>query len=220
MTAGITLVSVSAFAVLQGVNKSAAQKWEARGFLVKREGKVWVEASDRNLEHSGLGRFSSLRTGGRPPPATGHQTDHLVVEQVAGPVVATEVPRDASGNVDLDDPQAQKTLTAFVEQLLTGNYADLMTAAAVKENALALKRVLEARREAGRLIDLETAERVLFEAARHARDAWLNFPTRVGPIMAAEIGADSEKLVEALSAHVHRQLSDLGEPEADWTGEA
>ena len=44
----------------------------------------------------------------------------------------------------------------------------------------------------------------------------MNFPTRVGPVLAAELGLESDKVVEALTVHVHQQLNDLGEPEADF----
>ncbi|QCQ97739.1 hypothetical protein [Brevundimonas sp. SGAir0440] len=57
----ITLASRPAFAKLHGVSKAAVQKWEARGAVVVVDGKISVEASDRLLMHSGLGRFS-----GRP----------------------------------------------------------------------------------------------------------------------------------------------------------
>ena len=203
----MALLSVAAYAKTHNVSKAAAQKWEARGLLVKREGKVFVEASDKNLEFSGLGRFSAA-TGSPRPPATGNP----VAVEVAAPAVA----RDDAGEIDFTAPATIKSLTEFAEGLLTGKLYDLMTAEIVRANALALTRVLNARREAGMLIDLETAEKILFEQARESREAWLNFPTRVAPMMAGELGVDQDRLVEVLSAHVHEQLSDIGDPEAKF----
>lgn len=107
-------------------------------------------------------------------------------------------------------------LDDFVSQLLSGKFASRIQAERVKENALALKHLLEARRRAGELVDIDTAKGALFEAARTQRDAWLNFPTRIGPLMAADLSVEPEPLIEALTAHVHKQLSDLGEPAIDF----
>ena len=76
--------------------------------------------------------------------------------------------------------------------------------------------MIAARREAGQVVEVEVAAQVLFEEARSARDAWLNFPSRVGAMLAAEVGVEAEKLIEALTAHVHRQLEDIGEPDVDF----
>ena len=196
-----TLVSRAAYARLHGKSPQAAGKWEAKGCMVFIDGKVHVEASDQRMMMAALGRYASPST----EPAK-HQSTASTVNRVQ----AVDGER---GPVDLSDPKTLQTLNAFVEQLLTGQYADAATAATVKENALALKHVLAARREAGELIDLETAERTLFEAARTTREAWMNFPTRTGPLIAAELGIDSDRLVEVLASHVHQQLADIGKPE-------
>ena len=208
MTGPPTLLSVAAFARTHGVSKAAAQKWEAKGYLVKREGKVWAEGSDRNLEHSGLGRFGEVAVQRQPEAAT-----RLPVAAV---VAAPEVARDDAGAIDFEEPETVRSLDAFVEQLLGGDYADAMTADTVKANALALTRLLEARKAAGQLIEVEVAEQVIFEEFRAARDAWLNFPARIGATLASELGVDADRLIEGLSAHVQQQLEDLGEPEPDF----
>jgi len=64
----------------------------------------------------------------------------------------------------------------------------------------------------GELIEMEHAERVFFEAFRNARDAWLNWPSRVSPLIAAAIGTPIDPLIAALDEHVHQQLADLAEP--------
>jgi hypothetical protein len=108
-------------------------------------------------------------------------------------------------------------IEGFLDNVLAGTYADTATAERVKENALAAKHLLAARRDAGHLVEIEVAEAVLFETQRSQRDAWMNFPTRIGPLLAAELGMEADKVVEALTVHVHQQLDDLGDPEADFT---
>ncbi len=108
---------------------------------------------------------------------------------------------------------------SFLDNVLAGTYADTATAERVKENALAAKHLLAARRDAGHLIEIGKAEDVLFETQRGQRDAWMNFPTRIGPLLAAELGLEADKVVEALTIHVHQQLVDLGDPEADFVAQ-
>ncbi len=105
----------------------------------------------------------------------------------------------------------------FLNNVLAGTYADTATAERVKENALAAKHLLAARKDAGNLVEIEAAEKVLFETQRAQRDAWLNFPTRIGPLLAAELGLEADKVVEALTVHVQQQLEDLGEPDAEFS---
>ena len=130
------------------------------------------------------------------------------VEQVSAAVSA---PLDVSAeSLDPDE------LAGFLRNLLKGKYAKQADAERIKENSLAGIRVLELQQKAGALVDLSTAETVLFETFRAYRDAWLNWPIRVGALMAAELKMEPEPLVGALTKYVHQQLSDLGEPEADF----
>lgn len=106
--------------------------------------------------------------------------------------------------------------TDFIAEVLAGRYFDVAMAERVKENGLAAKNLLAARKEAGDVVDLEVAEAVLFEQARAFRDAWQNWPNRVAPLIAAKLGIAVDPVLEALNEHVHQQLSDLGEPEGDF----
>jgi hypothetical protein len=196
-----TLVSKAGYAKLHGKSPQAAAKWETKGALVFRDGKVLVEASDQNMQHAGLGRFAIASTA----PTTGASTiNHQ------GP--STEPLVDGAGI----DPTDDEALEGFAEALLAGRYATLIVANQVKENALALKRLLEAKREAGRLVEIEVAEQVIFEEFRAARDAWANFPSRIGALLAAELGVDADLMIEGLTTHVQRHLEELGEPEPDF----
>ncbi|MEX3896366.1 hypothetical protein [Paraburkholderia sp. BR10954] len=70
--------------------------------------------------------------------------------------------------------------------------AELAAATLEKEKALAALRTLELEQKSGALIQLDVAQRVMFEAARTERDAWLNWPARVSPHLAASLGVDTE----------------------------
>ena len=106
----------------------------------------------------------------------------------------------------------------LIRRMLSGEVLSLVDAERMKANGLALRQFVNARLAAGALVEIELAERVMFEEARKGRDAWLGFASRVGPLMAADLDVAPDKVVEALTAHVHDQLADLGEPELDFTG--
>jgi hypothetical protein len=90
----------------------------------------------------------------------------------------------------------------------------------IKENYLALLKKLEYEQKEGSLVEIGVAGQVLFEASRAARDTWLNWPSRVGPLVAADLGLEADRVTEVLTGYVHEQIDQLGEPEADFTGKA
>ena len=198
----MALVSLAAYGAQHGVSKQAAAKWKARGPLVIRDDKVDVERSDQRMLGAGAGRFK------------GGGSTHDNRQPVVPPVVALDVVQAA--DVLTDELDALPQLEAFIERLLGGGYSSLLEAQTVKENALALIRVLEARRKSGALVELQVAKAAMFEAGRQMRDAWLGFPSRVAPLMAADLSAEVDPVREALSLHVNQQLADLGEPNADF----
>jgi hypothetical protein len=89
----------------------------------------------------------------------------------------------------------------------------------IKENYLALLKKLEFEQKEGSLVEMDVAVRVLFEASRAARDSWLNWPSRVGPLVAADLGLEADRVTEVLTGYVHQQIAQLGEPSADFTGQ-
>ena len=203
----MALVSVSAYARLHGVTKGAAQKWQARGLLKFVDGKVETEASDRSLLHAGLGRFAPGGMGSRSDAATGSR---VAAEQVAEDrdVLVGELLSAADEHGEI-----APALIRFANGLATGDVVNLIEAQTYKENGLALLRILDARKRANELVEMADAEAVLFEMFRLQRDAWLNFPSRSGPIIAADLGLDPDRVVEVLTSHVHQHLADLGEPD-------
>lgn len=202
----MTLASVAGYGKLHGVSKAAAQKWQARGLLRFKDGKVDVEASDQSLAHAGVGRFADAATKDR---RTAPKAATEVAKPVAG--LSKAMVGDLEEAAAQGDEQARLVLD-FMAGLQEGRAVDLITAQTIKENALAAIRMIEARKRSGEVVEMADAEAVFFEVFRQHRDAWLNFPSRVGPLIAADLGVAPESVVEVLTAHVHQHLTDLGEP--------
>jgi hypothetical protein len=87
----------------------------------------------------------------------------------------------------------------------------------VKENYLAMLRRLEYEEKSGSLIELTLAEAVILDIFRAQRDAWLNWPMRIGPLLAADLDCEVELVTNTLTAYVHKHIAEHGEPETDFT---
>ncbi|RSU46333.1 hypothetical protein [Sphingomonas sp. S-NIH.Pt15_0812] len=215
----MTLMSLTAFAATHGTSRQAASKWKAKGFLKLRGDQVDVEASDQRLRDAGLGRFKAEAAGAQPPPATAPR-NRRAVAGATGRAVAAVVDevvadlRDAAEEGEIDEGIAGD----FIQQLLAGQFQSKANAGTIKENALALKHWLGAQREAEQLVEVEVAVAVIFDDRRAARDAWMAFPARFAPLLAADLDIDGATLAEALKPYVHQQLDELGEPDLDFSG--
>ncbi|HHH1655682.1 TPA: hypothetical protein ACPZS8_001918 [Yersinia enterocolitica] len=111
---------------------------------------------------------------------------------------------------DLDD-STDETIKEIM--LANGVEWSREEASRVKENYLALLTKLEFEKEDGQLVELTAAEDILFSAFREQRDAWMNWPSRVAPLMAADLDVPADRMTEVLLAYVHKHISGLGEPE-------
>jgi hypothetical protein len=120
--------------------------------------------------------------------------------------------KDTTASVDEALRLFEQQAAAVSERVLNGaSYAD---AVRIKENYLALLRQLEYSIKSGAVIELAAAEETAFELFRSVRDAWLNWPARVAPLVAADLDfEDVDRLGTVLNAHVHEQLAMLGEPQ-------
>ena len=189
----------SEFATLHGVSRKTVTKWKERGWLVFAGDEVDVEASNKLLKR--------YRRDGVP----------AVTEPAAkAPRGKRQPVTQAAKGVTLE---AGESAGDAAKQILSGNVElmDFDEARCFKENYLGLMAQLEYERKSGSLVELDTATAILFEEFRAQRDAWLNWPTRVGPILAADLGVEADRVVEALTAHVHKQIAQLGEPEANFS---
>jgi chromosomal replication initiation ATPase DnaA len=198
------LLSVSAYAATHGASKQAAAKWKARGLLVLSGALVDVAASDAKMKTAAMGRFKIAKPG-----AAKHQPKVRAVDApLVDPVVA-----GAGEEVD------EAALGQFAEQLLQGQFASIAIATQVKENALALKHLVAARIAAGAVVEIEVAETVLFEMARQQRDAWMNWPSQIAPLLATDLDLEADRVLEALTQYVQQHLQQLGEPKPDFNVE-
>lgn len=202
------LLSVSAYAATHGASKQAAAKWKIRDALVFSGALVDVEASDKKMKSTRLGRFKPTTGRKSRAPAKRQLKVNPVDAEVVDPVVAGE-----GEEVD------EEALEQFAEQLLDGRFATFDRAAQVKENALALKHLVAARKAAGAVVETEIAENVIFEMARGQRDAWLNWPSQIAPLLAADLGLEAEKVLEAITPYVQQHLDQLGDPSFDLLAE-
>ncbi|MCT8345432.1 MULTISPECIES: hypothetical protein [Photorhabdus] len=109
----------------------------------------------------------------------------------------------------------KETTIDTVKEIMIATGAEMSReeASRVKENYLALLTKLEYEKEDGLLVEMTVAEAVLFSAFREQRDAWMNWPSRVAPLMAADLDVPADRMTEVLIEHVHKHISGLGEPE-------
>lgn len=215
----MALVSQAAFAGMHDVSRKTVTKWKSQGRVVLDGDKVDVDKSDALLRDGGLGRFGERKRPSGPtekPKATPERKRAGLSPADARP--ASHPKNDTGPLPDLD--KILDDADAYIQAVTTGDYASQAQAERIKENALALKHVLDVRERAGLLVEMAIAEKVLFELARADRDAWLNWPARIGPLLAAELGIEADRVTNALEAHVRKHLDDLGEPEPDFSGES
>jgi hypothetical protein len=118
---------------------------------------------------------------------------------------------DALGETLPADP---RELSAFLTDLAAGKFATQTDADRIKSNALAGLRVLEYRRKAGELIELDAATTAFFEAARATRDALMRWPGDVAPTIAMDLHiADVDAVARVLGEHVRKLLAGLAGPD-------
>jgi hypothetical protein len=63
----------------------------------------------------------------------------------------------------------------------------------------------------GALLDRQTTLAQFFTAVRAMRDAWLAWPARIGPELAADLNVEPTRLMIALEVYVRRQLEELAD---------
>lgn len=198
MSADANFVAIREFARLDGCDDALVRRAIKQGKLrVSEDGKV-------DASQAGTGWRKANRKA-----ATG--ADKGADKPKKSAPKAADTVSSAMALAELGDED-------FIAAVLAGRFAITGAAEMVKENALAGKHLLAMRRDAGDVIDLEVAEAVLFEQARQFRDAWMNWPVRAGPLIAAELGVSADPVVETLNKHVQQLLNDLGEPDPEFAG--
>lgn len=189
----------SDFARLHGVSRKTVTMWKSRGWLILSGDDIDVEASNAQLE-------KYRKTVIRPDKEKTAAKARTKIASV--PSVSKEDRED-------DDVSLESIARDFI--LENGADLSLDEARRVKENYLALLTKLEFKQKDDQLIEMTVAEEVLFNAFRQQRDAWLNWPSRVAPLMAADLDVPADRMTEVLIEHVHKHISVLGEPEFNPT---
>lgn len=181
----MTTMNQSQYAQHSGVDRKTIGRWIKAGRFIVMDGDlIDVEASDAALRKN---------RDGKDPRASNAKKNKV-------PVVSED------GGDDINK---------IVQQIMITEGANLPReeAARIRENYLALLTKLEFQQKDGQLIEMTVAEEVLFNAFRQQRDAWLNWPSRVAPLMAADLDVPADRMTEVLIEHVHKHISVLGEPE-------
>ncbi|WP_076854836.1 hypothetical protein [Burkholderia pseudomallei] len=152
----------------------------------------------------------------RPIRSSKSVADSADISKVSAKSVRTAKPASTVRTEPIVDEDDTPTEAAAKLVMAMGATKDLAEAIRIKENFNALLKQLEYEQKSGSLIDLTIARTVLFDAARAARDSWMNWPMRVGPKIAADLGLEADRVTEVLMEHVHTQIADLGEPDAHF----
>jgi hypothetical protein len=211
MSAPIELISIREFARRDGCDDKLVRRAVKSGkLLVSDDGRV-----DAAQVGSAWRRTNRRAASG----ADKHAPKSADKRKVSAPKKAVDkmsAPADDKLRTAVEDIIGEES-SNFLDDVLAGKFHLLGDAEKIKENALAAKHLLAARKEAGDLIEVERAEALFFETARAERDGWISFPTRIGPLLAADLDVDADRVVEALTIYVQQQLEQLGDPAADFT---
>lgn len=213
----MAVVNQAEFARLMDVSRKTVTTWKARNLLVLSGDLVDVEASKKVLKkyrREGVPSVTSTTAAARKTARPGNSAGNAKKPASGNTKPAPRAPRKKP-------PPEPGTLEWEAENELgrRGANLDLNEAKRVKENYLALLRELEYAEKSGSLVDLDLVKRVLFEEHRAQRDAWLNWPARVGPLIAAQFDLEADRVVGALNEHVHKHVAQLGEPDLDLSAE-
>lgn len=183
-------INQAGYAKLHNVSRKTVTQWKSRGWLVFDGDLIDVVASNDRLKRYRSAGVTSV-TG-------------TVTQEVTG-----NTPKEIE-----DGESAAEAATRIIS--ISGADMDMDEAKRVKENYLALLNQLDYEQKSKALIPIVDAQNVLFSEFRAQRDAWLNWPLRIGPMMAADLDLPSDKIVEVLTKYVHEHISALGDPESNF----
>lgn len=186
------LMDVSAYARHRRVSRKTVYQWLQKGWIRKeRGGMIDRDRADELLtqEHSG---HVPVREAHILKPVS-----QAAVASVKDTLAEAGEPTGQQAPDDQDGPNgAGVTLT------------DARKAKLIQETHLTRLKVQQMR---GELVDRTEAESRVFGVFRQERDAWLGWPSRVAPQMAADLQADPRAVQTVLEQYVHGHLDELGE---------
>ncbi|HGW2956567.1 TPA: hypothetical protein ACNP37_005321 [Raoultella ornithinolytica] len=175
----------SQYAQHSGVDRKTIGRWIKAGRFIVMDGDlIDVDASDAALKKNRDGKDPRASNAKKKKTPTVVDDVGDEIEDTARKIILTE-------GADLTREEAAR----------------------VRENYMALLAKLQYEKDSGQTIELVAAEEILFNAFRQQRDAWMNWPSRVAPLIAADLGVPADRMTEVLIEHVHKHISVLGEPE-------
>lgn len=178
-------LSIRAYARHRGVSHVAVKKAIDAGRITREaDGTIDAERADREWAQN------TLAPGKRSPRAP-------------APAASSAVAAD-------QERPPRETHEPAVAVPATGG-TSLLQARTVNEVVKAQTNKVRLARLKGELVDRSQAVAHVFRLARSERDAWLNWPARVGPQLAAQLGVDAHALHVALETAVREHLTELGE---------
>lgn len=180
------LMTTTQYAARRGVSEAAVRRAIKDGRISAQGGKIDPETADREW----VERTVPTRGGYRPK---GKPVVHDGMKPVPGEAIATVEKVIGSGNLSVSGE------VTYMEAKLANEILRAQTA----EVKLAKVK--------GELVDRAKATALVFDLARRERDAWLSWPARVAPNMAAELGIDPHELETVLVRHLHDHLGEMAE---------
>lgn len=214
------LVSQNEFARMQNVSGAAVSKWKKRGLLVLQGSEVDVEASLKHIDkYRDGGDVRATRGKTREKKSSTKSINQRSVNASVVNTSAAELGDEDSLILPGESVEdAAQRLAPAYDQFDPD--MSIEEARRMKEVYRALLNRLEFEKASGSVIDLQLARTTLFECARGARDAWLNWPAKYSPLIAASLGLDSDKVLPLLEEFVHKQVAALGLPDPEAFVEA
>lgn len=191
------LISIPAAARAVGVNRSTLGRQVKAGLVRSHQGKVRLS----EVKQDRANNLDPTIWAGR-----GKKT-----EPDARMVHAPKQRHATAMHAPSSDPTAEPDADS--------SNTPLGKAKTLKESYLAKIRELEFETRSGRLVDAEAVRKAVFNLARQDRDSWSNWPSRVAPLMAAELGVDVVKLGVILEKHVRDHLTERGQPALRLAGQ-
>jgi hypothetical protein len=179
-------LSIRAYARHRGVSHVAVKKAIDTGRITpEADGTIDAERADRDWAQNTLtpGKRSAPTRTGPTATAPAATTAARSAREAAEPGIAV--------------PSAGGT--------------SLLQARTVNEVVKAQTNKVRLARLKGDLVDRNQAIAHVFKLARAERDAWLNWPARVGPQLAATLAVDAHTLHVALETAVREHLTELGD---------
>ena len=202
------LMGVIEYAAYRGVSRVTIHNWTKKGLVTRTaDGRIDVAPSDARL----------LEEAGLPVP---ERVPRVAVvardgDAVCDPIAAPELRPPPLAAVD----SVQETLTEVGEGIgqsapddlggLNGagvTLTDARKAKTVQDTHLTRLKVQQLR---GDLVDRKAAESQAFAAGRLERDAWMAWPARVAPQMAADLRLDAREMHSVLEQYVREHLVEL-----------